>query len=479
MTRKNIRFIGVVLVLFVLLINLSGRSSKAKDQILSASSLPMKLPPNESTSYLSSSLIEDINNTTVSEAKIKEKIISERIKSGYEKYDKNTTQGALVESFSNEGYAPKACLLMFLSSPTGDRIDPQVVYKTIVNVQKRFNDWFSYPWVFISADGQEYENPEFLAQIKNLLPIEHKIEFNTANSDYFWGVPDWVDVNKVADSQIRLSGLEYGDSQFYRFMSRYFVGFFWKEEFLQDYDWYWRIEPGLELLCDIKHDLFRWMQDRNQVFGFSLSYAEPHKEVVNNLWKLLLEFVKDHESTKDMINFKENGYEFVTKYTDVPDDVTDADKRLEKEREAAKKGGPIDYNGCQYESSFQLANLNFFRSEPFKLLFDKLDKNGGFFIDRWSSSSVQTMAINLFLRKNQIYFFDNIGFSMSSDSLSTSSYVSSMSRNFYNCPIDDEVYREFNCECDQGLDFTFMKNSCTVRFYDMTTRKKPDDWNKH
>ncbi|CAB4255825.1 similar to Saccharomyces cerevisiae YDR483W KRE2 Alpha1,2- mannosyltransferase of the Golgi involved in protein mannosylation [Maudiozyma barnettii] len=494
LARKNIRFIGVVLILLTVLLNITHKNQNNNDHLnfleseyLNGGTLPSRLRPQDTLIGVSDSIqnneLNTKNDTEIlkEEKTLKEKILAERLKSGYKKYPRNTTQGAMVESLSNEGYKPKACLLMTLFKPTGDRVDPEAIYLTVSSIQKKFNNWFEYPWVFISKDGHEYMNNEFTEQIKELVPESIELNFETVTNEYLHDVPEWIDVNKISDSQIRLSGIEYGDSQFFRSLNRYLVGYLWKEPFLGNFDWYWRIEPGLELLCDIDYDLFRWMQDRNQVFGFALSYMEPHKEVVEKLWDIFKKFANEFKNKKEIVDFEKNNFQFNTEFKDLPKEK-DEKKRKKLEEEAAKHGigtGSSEYNKCQYVSSFQLANLNFFRSQPFMDLFERLDKEGGFYYHRWSASSVHTMAINLLLRKNQLYFFDNIGFKLSTDSMASSSQFSSISRNFYNCPIDDATYREYNCNCDQGLDFTFMKDSCTAKFYDSTNRKKPDDWDKH
>ncbi|GMM57482.1 hypothetical protein DAKH74_040980 [Maudiozyma humilis] len=485
--RRNVRFIGVTLVLLVVLTHLSFRSGRTATNspelpVFSLDSSP--LPDRLQQPAAHNGTLPPVNNTeiTIQRTRAQEKILAERIKSGYKKYPKETVQGAMVPSFANEGFRPRACLLMFLSSPTGDRVEPQLIYDTVLNVQRRFNDWFEYDWVFLSADGYEYKHGSLMATLNDLLPSEQynfNVEFAVASEEHFWHIPDSVDVNKISDSQIRLTQMEFGDSKFFRLMSRYFTGHLAREKFLEDYDWIWRIEPGLELLCDVKYDLFRWMQDRNQAVGFSLSHKEPKKELVDGLFDLSKKFAA--AQSQKIIDYSNNMYEFIAEYPDAKDldKAKNAEERLKKEREAAKGGADPKPNNCQMDAGFLITNLNFMRSLPYWALFQDMEKSGGFFYHRWSASAAQTMAASLLLRRNQIFFFDNVGFRLGSSELSSSSEISSISRNFYNCPIDDETFREFNCECDQGRDFTFMKDSCTSRFYDITNRKKPDDWDKH
>ena len=42
--------------------------------------------------------------------------------------------------------------------------------------------------------------------------------------------------------------------------------------------------------------------------------------------------------------------------------------------------------------------------------FDHLDKAGGFYYERWGDAPVHSIGAALFARKDQIHFFDDIGY---------------------------------------------------------------------
>ena len=47
-------------------------------------------------------------------------------------------------------------------------------------------------------------------------------------------------------------------------MCRFYSGFY-KHELVKQYQYYWRIEPGIKMYCDIDYDVFEYMiiNDKN------------------------------------------------------------------------------------------------------------------------------------------------------------------------------------------------------------------------
>ena len=66
-----------------------------------------------------------------------------------------------------------------------------------------------------------------------------------------WSFPEWIDVDKAAKvrEEMREKQVIYGDSVSYRHMCRYESGFFFRHPLMLDYEWYWRVEPSIELFC--------------------------------------------------------------------------------------------------------------------------------------------------------------------------------------------------------------------------------------
>jgi hypothetical protein len=67
--------------------------------------------------------------------------------------------------------------------------------------------------------------------------------------------------------------MPYGGSESYRFMCRYFSGFFFDHPLLAPFDWYWRVEPGVYYFCDLPapaSDPFRHMAAHNQSLAWTI-----------------------------------------------------------------------------------------------------------------------------------------------------------------------------------------------------------------
>jgi len=54
--------------------------------------------------------------------------------------------------------------------------------------------------------------------------------------------------------------------------------------------------------------------------------------------------------------------------------------------------------------------LNLWRSPAYQDYFEFLDKKGGFFYERWGDAPVHSIAAALFLPKEQIHFWHDIGY---------------------------------------------------------------------
>lgn len=85
----------------------------------------------------------------------------------------------------------------------------------------------------------------------------------------------------------------YGDSVSYRHMCRFESGFFFQHELMNKYEYYWRVEPSIELFCDISYDPFKFMKDNGKKYSFVLSLYE-YVETIPTLWDSVLSFMNKH-----------------------------------------------------------------------------------------------------------------------------------------------------------------------------------------
>jgi alpha 1,2-mannosyltransferase len=106
-----------------------------------------------------------------------------------------------------------------------------------------------------------------------------------------WSIPESLNRTKISQGmdKLRNDGVIYGGSTSYRHMCRFNSGFFYRQEALNKYDWYWRVEPDIELYCDINYDPFTFMRENNKVYGWVLSMYE-FEATIPTLWQHTKDF---------------------------------------------------------------------------------------------------------------------------------------------------------------------------------------------
>ncbi|CCE66257.1 hypothetical protein TPHA_0P00990 [Tetrapisispora phaffii CBS 4417] len=301
----------------------------------------------------------------------------------------------------------------------------------IKQVEDRFNKNFNYDWVFLSEALFSDDFKEVTTAL-----VSGKTKYGLIPESQ-WSYPEWIDQKRAAAvrEEMRKAEIIFGDMESYRHMCRYESGFFYRHPELEEYDYYWRIEPDIKLHCDINYDIFRFMKDNGKKYGFTISIHE-YVSTIMTLWNTTKEFMAEHPEhihENNMLDF-------------ISDD------------------GGESYNNCHFWSNFEIGDLNFWRGEAYSAYFDHLDKAGGFFYERWGDAPVHSIAAALLLDRNEIHHFNDLGY---------------FHNPFHQCPIDDVVRFENRCGCDPALDFTWKDFSCGVQFYTVNELKKPDGWVGH
>ncbi|KAG0265924.1 hypothetical protein DFQ27_000288 [Actinomortierella ambigua] len=201
-------------------------------------------------------------------------------------------------------------------------------------------------------------------------------------------------------------------------------------EALMPFDYYWRIEPDVEFLCDIDFDPFLYMQENQKKYGFTITMVE-YPETIPSLWTTVQEFVEKQphhlapDNLRSMISFGRQ-----QKY----------------------------YNGCHFWTNFELADLRWFRSAAYEAFFEHLDRAGGFFYERWGDAPVHSIAAALLLNKDEIHYFRDIGYKH---------------HPYLNCPLDPEA--QLKCHCDPRANINSKPMNgfigCTRHFLRLTGAK--------
>lgn len=320
----------------------------------------------------------------------------------------------------------KAVLLMLVRN-----FEVQDALEAMRQIEDRFNHRYKYPWVFLN-DEKFTEEFETLTRgvasghvYYGQVPVEH------------WSIPSWINQTYMHERMEDLEARDviYGGSLSYRNMCRFYSGFFFRHPLLDQFEWYWRVEPGVKYYCDQLYDPFKFLKDNDKKYGFVITIYE-YKDTVPTLWQAASEFIADRPE----LLAPDNSLPFLTdsKYYRPGDLVMDVEEG--------------EWNLCHFWSNFEIANLDVYRSQAYLDFFDHLDKKGGFFYERWGDAPVHSLALGLLLNKSQIHHFADVGYKHPP---------------YYRCPHDDASYISGRCVCNEfkSDNADFQPFSCLSRWW--------------
>ncbi|KAL7424052.1 hypothetical protein Q5752_001637 [Cryptotrichosporon argae] len=289
------------------------------------------------------------------------------------------------------------------------------IIESMRQMEDRFNYWAQYDYVFLNEVEFSDEFKRYTQSVTSA-----KCHYGLIEPEH-WFQPEWIDEEKAkaAREEMIRKKVIYGHSVPYRNMCRFYSGFFFRHALLASYDYYWRIDPSVKFFCDITYDPFLLMQDEQKVYGFTLSLYE-YIETIPTLWNSVKEFIAEHPEHLA----EDNAIAFIS------DD------------------GGESYNKCHFWSNFEIGDLNFWRSDAYMEFFEFLNRKGGFYYERWGDAPVHSIAAALFARKDQIHFFQDIGY---------------RHEPFQHCP-QGEAHTRGKCWCDPKNNFDFEWYSCTTRY---------------
>lgn len=293
------------------------------------------------------------------------------------------------------------------------------VLLSMQSMEQRFNRKYQYPYVFLNNgafDSEFRQRTSASTQsstLYGLIPEEH------------WGLPEWLDQEDfdAARDRMRHDGVLYGDIASYHHMCRFYSGFFQHHPLLQEFDYYWRMEPDVQYYCDLDYDPFVFMEDRGIQYGWVIALPEL-ADTIPSLWNSTQAFMRQHAQQLP----KANLMEYVT---------TNSEQ---------------DYNLCHFWSNFEIGGFKFLRSEEYQAYFRHLDQARGFFMERWGDAPVHSLGVAMLLNKSQVHHFQDIGYKHAP---------------FSHCP----ARHRNNCACDPiwSLNFPVSRaRNCFKRWTELT-----------
>ena len=163
------------------------------------------------------------------------------------------------------------------------------IARSIRQVEDRFNRNYNYDWVFLNDKPFDDNFKKVTTSL-----VSGKTHYGEIPAEH-WSFPSWIDQKKAeaVREDMRRRKIIYGDSVSYRHMCRFESGFFFRHPLLQQFEYYWRVEPSVELFCDVHYDPFKYMKDNKKKYSFVLSLYE-YVETIPTLWESTKKFIKAH-----------------------------------------------------------------------------------------------------------------------------------------------------------------------------------------
>ncbi|KAA1064919.1 alpha 1,2-mannosyltransferase 2.4.1, variant 2 [Puccinia graminis f. sp. tritici] len=233
-------------------------------------------------------------------------------------------------------------------------------------------------------------------------------------------------VQKTMDNDSQKS--RHGDNQSRRHISRFHSGFFFRHPLMLKFNYYWRVEPGIQYYCDVDYDPFVFMEENKKVYSFSVSLME-YQSTIPSLWKTVQGFVRANP------------------------DLLAANSSIDFLLKDPSQGIESDYNLCHFWSNFEVGDMRFWRSTTYAKFFAHLDRAGGIYYERWAEGPIHSIAAALFLRREQIHQWDDIGYFQTP---------------FSHCPSDYERFHSNGkCFCDPFENFDQDPYSCAPLWWEL------------
>lgn len=254
------------------------------------------------------------------------------------------------------------------------------------SLEDRFNKDYKYPWVFLNDvpfDQDFIDQTTLMALGKvyhELIPLED------------WDPPLFIDKDKLEANIQNSHDVIYGPSRLYRNMCHFNSGYFYRQKRLLNYEWYFRVEPDVEYMCDFQYDPFTVLRENKKKYGFVIAIPE-YENTIPTLWSTVKKFMAEHPQHLH----PNNALDFITT------NETDVFYWLQHKTST-------EYNLCHFWLNFEIGNLDFFRGDAYGAYFDYLDKLGGFYYERWGDAPVHTIGLALLMDKNEIHHFEDIGY---------------------------------------------------------------------
>eukprot|EP00124_Ichthyophonus_hoferi_P000319 Ihof_evm15s11 gene=Ihof_evmTU15s11 len=270
--------------------------------------------------------------------------------------------------------------------------------------EEAFNSVYKYPYVMFNDKPFSNNFKDSISKV-----VFSPVTYVQLDVKKYWDAPDYVDLPKAFEQMKKMEseGVMYGGSYNYRKMCRFFSGTLFRHPEILKYDYYWRLDSsGVKFHCRVDFDPFVYMMERDMVYGFTIALHE-FQNTAPTLWETTLNYMKTTGKSKPaswMNWFTDNGDTF---------------------------------NGHHFWSNFEIGKVSFFSGPEYQNYFDYLDREGGFFYERWGDAPVHSLGLGLFAKKHQVHWFNVIGY---------------FHNPFSHCPTIPEISKRCHCATENQVD---------------------------
>ncbi|KAH6618632.1 glycolipid 2-alpha-mannosyltransferase [Boeremia exigua] len=266
---------------------------------------------------------------------------------------------------------------------------------SVKSVQTQFNKHFGYPWVFLN---NEPWSDDFVTKVREA-GAGVSMTFETIPAR-MWGYPAWIDREAAREKmdQMQNAGIMYAGTESYHHMCRFQSGFFYDHPALKPYKWYWRVEPDISFTCSITYDPFVEMAKHGKTYGYTIALWENGRTAASLFRKLSTYKADMHFPTTSLwkammaASYMPWPFRYLLSFL--------------RNRDA---NGDL-WNMCHFWSNFEIADMDFFRSQQYRDMFRFLDEEGGFYYERWGDAPVHSLAAAMLLRPEQVHHFSDFGY---------------------------------------------------------------------
>ncbi|KAJ2898597.1 glycosyltransferase family 15 protein [Zalerion maritima] len=317
----------------------------------------------------------------------------------------------LAAELVDEATRPKAAIITLVTED-----DLPSIIQTVSSVEEQFNSKHLYDWVFFSPSKLDEGFRQSVSNSTSATCLFEEI-------DSKWVVPKNLDASRVGRvfDAFDKSGMSREWIMNTHHAVRWKAGLFAQEKRLDNYDWFWMIEPGTTFDGLISYDVFRFLRDNNMAFGTD---AEKVYSLYANkaMWHRVRTFVNNRPGLIHpqspihyLLRVIETGHDELDVLTDDGYDNFDKcqaghDKRVFPARGSVHLAADVIPDPeCHDCPSFMMGSVDAFRSKPFYRFFRHLDNSGLFYYHTVNDDLVHRLAMTMFAHPHKSWFFDNIG----------------------------------------------------------------------